>query len=316
MMIELDTDWQVSYRGQPRFVLPCDTRVRDEIVERYAVLKGGVFFNGETICIDRILPGEHKIELTRGSFFDLILCNVIGKKCAKNPESLRPLLANDSAFANTLETIAENYLRAKGKAMASVSSPSDASSVNEYPPSVIPTSFSFEKLINSNLLPNALSVSVLLHDAEEHFLISTRSQSVALGKGLISVTCTGAVERQDLFPCPSAPELQATLRSCAARELAEETGIHLERSAFESTHLFAGAEKLQPVAIVNARCDTSFDSPAFRKALREKTDPSEIMRFEAVHARELETISSSAKANMTEASHFHFEQACKNTMLR
>ena len=102
-------------------------------------------------------------------------------------------------------------------------------------------------ILASSVLPNALAVSLQLTGPNGEFLITSRSDKLAVGPGIMSTTVTGGIDPHDLqgdnpFLC------------CAAREFKEEIGVSLPSDSLQFRGIAIGARKLQAVGIVDAIC--------------------------------------------------------------
>lgn len=143
------------------------------------------------------------------------------------------------------------------------------------------------RIFSCRFLANDLAVSVLLHDRQWRCLLAERSASVALAPEAYSVSVTGALDERDA-------KAKDPLRSCAARECAEELGIIFSEDAFHLEGIFIGERKLQPIALMDAELPSSDRiAPNF-----------ETKRFVAVPKEEL---SCSMPLPMSEAARFQLE---------
>lgn len=103
-------------------------------------------------------------------------------------------------------------------------------------------------ILASSILPNALAVSLQLMGPSGELLITSRSDKLAVGPGVMSTTVTGSIDPHDLqggnpFLCG------------AARELEEEIGVSLPSDSLQFRGIAIGTRKLQVVGIVDAVCD-------------------------------------------------------------
>lgn len=102
-------------------------------------------------------------------------------------------------------------------------------------------------IMTSNILPNALAVSLQLTGPNGELLITSRSDKLAVGPGIMSTTVTGGIDLHDLQG--GNPFLH-----CATRELKEEMGVSLTPDSLQFRGIAIGARKLQGVGIVDAIC--------------------------------------------------------------
>ncbi|MEE8681692.1 MAG: NUDIX domain-containing protein [Olsenella sp.] len=101
------------------------------------------------------------------------------------------------------------------------------------------------QILSCPFLANDLAVSVLVHDGKGRCLLAERSGAVAIAPRTFSVSVTGALDERDL-------EAEDPIRSCAARECAEELGAAIPEDAFHLFGIFIGERKLQPIALIEA----------------------------------------------------------------
>ena len=108
------------------------------------------------------------------------------------------------------------------------------------------------QILSCPFLANDLAVSVLVHDGKGRCLLAERSGAVSIAPRTFSVSVTGALDERDL-------EAEDPIRSCAARECAEEVGATIPEDAFHPLGIFIGERKLQPIALIEAALP-SFES--------------------------------------------------------
>ncbi len=108
-----------------------------------------------------------------------------------------------------------------------------------------------ESILQRPYLANMLAISCLVRDEEGRALLVVRNKSVGISSGFVSVSATGVIEREDLV-C-GMRMMSDPVRACAQREVFEELGIKVPLQDFELVAVVCGEEKLQPVALVNAK---------------------------------------------------------------
>lgn len=110
---------------------------------------------------------------------------------------------------------------------------------------------SFEEVIDNKYLANTIAVSCLIKDLKENYALVTRNQNVAIGKGLLSVSVTGAVDLNDY-------DEEDPVLACAKREAREELGITID--VLPAKAIIISKKKLQPIFIVDAYINETWDN--------------------------------------------------------
>ena len=153
-------------------------------------------------------------------------------------------------------------------------------------------------VLSKKYFANNLAVSILIQDLKNNYLLVKRTNKLAIGASLLSVSVTGGVDIEDL-------NSNNPIQTAAKREVFEELGLELMDSEFFLKGIFIGPQKLQPIAICYAKLNQSFDEI---KSLHGKDSKFEIDTHIFASNEELESFLS---RNMTEASRFQIEMAGK-----
>lgn len=180
-------------------------------------------FNGKTISLLRLeeFPEKITIDLGESDFFELLITNIF---YLKRDEVLRRAKEN-ADVENLIKRMDEEIQKLKKED-------------------------SFEGIINSKVLSNAIAVSILVQDRNSDLLFVERTNNLAIGAGLLSVSATGALDGIDLHS-------MNPIVNCAKRELKEELNINTSNIHLDSIVL--AKNKLQPICILNAKIDKSFN---------------------------------------------------------
>lgn len=281
---EKDCAWDYNVVPQDGYHQPLEPELAEQVVRLYQEYAGGNLFNGYTVCLDDIsekINHKRTVTLSIGSFFDFLLCNVIGREASKSNDKIIRAFYASGASQEILDAVA--YL---GKRYSQE----------------IKRVHNFNDAIHSVRLPGVIAVSILVHDDNGMCLLSKRTDNVIIGKRLGGVTATGTLEPKDLTLQERA-NFDDPFSACAARELSEETTFELPASCFKMRGFVIGKAKLQPIAIVDVR------SPIALKKNFEVIDPeggamdAELYKLAAVDKSQLPRII--AQYDMTEASAYH-----------
>lgn len=195
--------------------------VVEKIIELWMGYKNGKVFNSTNIRLDNICVDEQRVILSIGYtyFYDFLVSNIIRQQF----ETFKCYI-EDSEINEGKELIKalENYY---------------ASIKDEYD--------SIQSLIKDGNMANAIAISVLVMDKNDNVMLVKRSNKVAIGKDLYSVTATGATDEKDY-------EDENPIKHCALRELSEELKFKIDINDLYVKAIVAGKKKMQPIAIVDA----------------------------------------------------------------
>lgn len=154
--------------------------------------------------------------------------------------------------------------------------------------------------------PEAVAISVLLHDIDGNVLLAQRTNNVAIGRGIMSTTVTGALEPRDFLTEKGllSERLDPFCR-CALREIEEELGINLQPEQLTTKGLFIGAIKRQPVVLIDGVLDASFtmDNHEFPLQGESSDGVQEVQRLYSVAPNEVAEFA--RQHEMTEAAKYH-----------
>jgi len=140
----------------------------------------------------------------------------------------------------------------------------------------------------------------LIKDDLGKYGLVSRNQKVAIGKGLMSVTITGAVDGDDY-------KTADPILSCAKREAKEELGIVISDVKVRS--IVISSKKLQPIFIVDAVINDTWEKVLTTLSyLTEFTNENE--SFHIVSEKELMLIAKDYP--MTDAARYHITNLHNN----
>lgn len=266
--------WEYEFVDAKRFKPFYTLEQRDEIARLYGEFQGGACFNGAMICLEGIhrkRPGCVAIELSLGEFFDFLVCNVVGGM--KNDRFLRYCsAAGGKDIIEVVDRLMDDFRKEQRRIHR------------------------FEDLATSEKLPNVIAMSGLLYDEDGTFLVSKRTSEVIVGQELYGVTVTGSIEPGDMHrPDP--------FKECAARELAEETGITMDERCFVLRGFSASNDKLQPAAVVDVVADEPLE---MERLYPNDKNIKEIRYLVGIGAQDV--VNATASHDMTLVAKSHFQK--------
>lgn len=162
---------------------------------------------------------------------------------------------------------------------------------------------SMDEILARGYLANMLAISCLVCDERDRALLVVRNNDVGISTGFVSVSATGVIEREDVI---EGDNVHADpVRACARRECSEELGASIPIGDFELVAIVCGREKLQPVALVNAKVP---DIQEIAMALEANPGfASENTAFMVRTSHEVKELLASSEIQITEAGRAHLE---------
>lgn len=247
-------------RSEPSpFTSPLSPHERDDLVSWYLEVNATKAWDGPVVRLDRIHPSP---AVSVVGFFDLITTNLTAF-----PANVR--LGGHAARVGALA----HWVKLR----PSIAKVRDAARLGGRRPT------SAGEVLSNSHLANALAVSVLAVDPSGLAMVTRRSAQVAVSSGRWAATAGGTVSVSDLGEADP-------IRSAAAREMEEETGISGAEMAWAG--LILPLRKLQPVAsyVAELACpaevvarlaggarDYGFETSAL--GVVDITDPLDVVRF-------------------------------------
>ena len=194
---------------------------KKEIIE-FMLKKRSHLFNGDVIRLDKFIEYRECIDMYISplSYFDSLVTNMLYHKYSEKALELGDT-QEERIIKSSICRIAE----------AGVSD--------------------FESIIDNENLANTIAVSCLIADASGKYGLVSRNQKVAIGKGLMGVTVTGAVDGTDYI-------MDDPILSCAKREAKEELGVMIRDA--KVCAIVISSKKLQPIFIVDAFIDDTWEN--------------------------------------------------------
>ena len=278
--------WNYKIVPPTRFKPPYSQELREKLALQYIEYAGGVGYDGPMVCLEGISKeGIHgrTAYLSISGFYDFVNCNLIGRE-AQDPQAkiyrYFKVGGADREILDATSLLGANFAAEKERIT------------------------SFEDFLETTCLPNAMAVSILVHDENDNYLLSRRTSNVLLSKGFYGVTASGSVDPGDLANMPQDGKGGLDpFCACAARELAEEIKLGIPDGNFHFKGLVVGKEKLQPIALVDALYPRVFPDQ-FKVYDPSEGDPdAEVAKIVAVPQSSLAKMPD--KYEMTEASARH-----------
>lgn len=241
-----------------------------EIIE-FMLKKGSHLFNGEVTRLDRFIEYRDCIDIYISplTYFDSLVTNMLYHKYFEKVLELGDT-KEERIIKSSICRIAEAGV------------------------------FDFESIIDNENLANTIAVSCLIADASGRYGLVSRNQKVAIGKGLMGVTVTGAVDGIDYVT-------DDPILSCVKREAKEELGVMISDAKVRS--IVISSKKLQPIFIVDAFINDTWEN--ILRAIPNSTDfSSENENFHIVPPKKLMLFAQSYP--MTDAARYHLIHCNKN----
>ena len=186
----------------------------DEVIALYS--KGKVLYNDKAVRLDNVILGDNIIlELSLVNFFDFLSSNMINMN---------------------IDILKERNERLISKIAVGIK----FQDINNY-----------RDVITNKHLANIVAVSVLVRDKEGKYGFVQRSNTVAIGSNLMSVTCTGSLDADDF-------KSDNPIINCVKRELHEELNIIPDVIKIDS--IVISKTKLQPIVVVDCYIDDTFNN--------------------------------------------------------
>lgn len=220
--ISLQAIHRVHTQKQPStFAPPLPKAARDQLITTYAKLHGRSVHNGATLNLTNVRMQSSTLSLTASAldFFDFLMFTIFRKP--QQAVAAQLVQHGYSDLAKTCMSLPAHY-RTLTSSIASL-----------------------PQLVRAPELPTPLAVSVVVHTADDFYLLVRRPMATAIGAGYMSVSATGGLEPKDL-------RSSNPITACAARELWEELGITVLPEQISLQFLAAGTTKLQPAILLQA----------------------------------------------------------------
>lgn len=150
---------------------------------------------------------------------------------------------------------------------------------------------------------NVIAMSVIVTDSEGKVLTTQRSGDVVIGKNISSVSTTGTPNLKDFG-------VEGKF-GCAKRKLKADLNVDISKCTFKYTGVFVGANKKQPVILVNCFYDGDIDEIIGKAQLAE--DYHKKIKYASVH--KLATASMVlTTGGATEAARYHMYNTVANIL--
>lgn len=243
---------------------------KDKIIGYWAKYKSGKYFNSINISVEAISDRGNvsEVVLSKTDFYSLLISNIIRTQKGSFIEYLQDVINPGDEYL--LQKLLEYYAS-------------------------IPVVKNLQDLLINGNMANALAISVLVRDKYDNIMLVKRTNNVAIGKNLYSVTATGAIDLNDW-------ETTNPIVNCAIRELREELGLCVKEEQIKIKSIVAGCNKMQPIAILDAYVD--FDLRNIDCSENKAKDfEFEIEKVYVVHKEDINSILK--ECNFTEAAEYH-----------
>lgn len=243
---------------------------KDKIIGYWAKYKSGRYFNSVNISVEDITDrgNASEVVLSKTDFYSLLISNIIRTQEIAFVEYLQEVIEHEEAY---LIKKMQNYYAS------------------------IPKVNNLHDLLVSGNMANALAISVLVRDKYDNIMLVKRTNNVAIGKNLYSVTATGAIDLNDW-------EAPNPIVNCAIRELHEELGLCVKVEQIKIKSIVAGCNKMQPIAILDAYVDFNLKDIDCSENSAEDFEL-EIEKVYVVHRNDINMILE--ECNFTEAAEYH-----------
>ena len=108
-------------------------------------------------------------------------------------------------------------------------------------------------ILTNKSFSNNIAVSILIKDSNANFLLTKRSNNLAVGSSLISVSATGSFDYIE-----GISDFKQLVFSIVQKEVYEELNIKINIENLNIDGLFIGSKKVQPILICSVKLNEPF----------------------------------------------------------
>lgn len=109
-------------------------------------------------------------------------------------------------------------------------------------------------ILNNKSFSNNIAVSILIQDINGNFLLTKRSNNLAVGSSLISVSATGSFDYIE-----GISDFKKLVFSIVQKEIDEELNIKINIENLNIDGLFIDSKKIQPILICSVKLNEPFN---------------------------------------------------------
>lgn len=113
--------------------------------------------------------------------------------------------------------------------------------------------FKNSDILTNKSFSNNIAVSILIQDSNSNFLLTKRSNNLAVGSSLISVSATGSFDYIE-----GISDFKQLVFSIVQKEVYEELNIKINIENLNIDGLFIGSKKVQPILICSVKLNKPF----------------------------------------------------------
>lgn len=113
--------------------------------------------------------------------------------------------------------------------------------------------FKNSDILTNKSFSNNIAVSILIQDSNSNFLLTKRSNNLAVGSSLISVSATGSFDYIE-----GISDFKQLVFSIVQKEVYEELNIKINIENLNIDGLFIGSKKVQPILICSVKLNEPF----------------------------------------------------------